>query len=805
MAESVNDSPLLIRNDTNRTLSINDRENDLYNESGNMGASLPAVLNVTSDPRMVWEFNYQEAAIFLEEGENNDKYTTHPRTQDSVPAYLLAHSTWMYVFDLFATLLILLLALCEGEQSVSYLYLPVGVHGSLELFALLILGLELGIKMRWLGLQRFFRHKRTLVKFFTLLVMLSEAITVLIRQKNHVRVTRALRPLFVIDTHYCKGIRRISRQILQTMPAIMEMILLLLFFMLIFSILGEYHKSEFFFQYFITIQESFISLFVLLTTANYPDVMMEVYANSRGYAIFFIIYMSLELYFLMNLFLAVVYDTFSGLEKDKLKKLFFHKRTGCQYAFRLLVTKFHSDSMKLKHFVGMMGYFKPKKSRKEVYLMFKSMNRNKTGTLDQEEFYQLYEMCDIKWEIRCDDYIWSSSFKQPFKKIFKGLNWFVNWRWFDYFVYLVIAANFIWIFAETVMLSVNQVNVRGYNFPITWQSVVFVSIYFVEAVLKILGKGPKVYFKPGWDLFDFLVTFVSMVGLLGELFDNTFYYITVLRPFRLLRLFKIKRSYRDVLGTFFMLFSRLASLAGVIILLYYFFAVIGMEAFRGYDLTNCCKNTSVEDFYRKDNNSVIQGYYYLNDFDNILISGVTLFELTVVNNWFIIMDGFAYHISEWTRIYFMIFYLVMMIVMTIVVAFILELFLFRIQYRRKMHLEDIDDHERHRVEVTLSEEELHMCKNSDSVLTGHFIKTQTQSPDILLPYVFKGERTRSKEDFSLRMYSEEVKSWIAEEKKQRRGVITDMQELRHRERPNSIRSSSSQSVEILDFSADSIS
>lgn len=30
------------------------------------------------------------------------------------------------------------------------------------------------------------------------------------------------------------------------------------------------------------------------------------------------------------------------------------------------------------------------------------------------------------------------------------------------------------------------------------------------------------------------------------------------------------------------------------------------------------------------------------------------------------------------------------IVMTIVVAFILELFLFRIQYRRKMHLEDID-------------------------------------------------------------------------------------------------------------------
>jgi two pore calcium channel protein 1 len=36
---------------------------------------------------------------------------------------------------------------------------------------------------------------------------------------------------------------------------------------------------------------------------------------------------------------AVVYDTFSNLEKKKVKKLFFHKRLGCQHAFRLLVTK----------------------------------------------------------------------------------------------------------------------------------------------------------------------------------------------------------------------------------------------------------------------------------------------------------------------------------------------------------------------------------------------------------------------------------------------------------------------------------
>jgi len=43
-----------------------------------------------------------------------------------------------------------------------------------------------------------------------LVVMYVEAITVLIRGQNHFRVTRALRPLFLIDTHYCCGVRRLE-------------------------------------------------------------------------------------------------------------------------------------------------------------------------------------------------------------------------------------------------------------------------------------------------------------------------------------------------------------------------------------------------------------------------------------------------------------------------------------------------------------------------------------------------------------------------------------------------------------------
>ena len=54
----------------------------------------------------------------------------------------------------------------------------------------------------------------------------------------------------------------------------------------------------------------------------------------------------------------------------------------------------------------------------------------------------------------------------------------------------------------------------------------------------------------------------------------------------------------------------------------------------------------MEQFYHADNGSLYQNYYYLNNFDNIFMAGVTLFELTVVNNWFIIMEGEVVILSE---------------------------------------------------------------------------------------------------------------------------------------------------------------
>nr|XP_006813199.1 PREDICTED: two pore calcium channel protein 1-like [Saccoglossus kowalevskii] len=459
------------------------------------------VQQTSTEQRKVWELNYREAAIYLQEGQNNEKFRTHPKNQNAVPAYLIVHNVWYNILDLAVSLLLLMLALCE-HPAVKPFRLDEIVHGSLELFALTIIGLQLGMKMRWLGLKIFVTHKRTAIKSLTLIVMYAEAIVVLIRQTNHFRVTRALRPIFLIDTHYCGGVRRVMRQIFQSLPPILDMLVLLLFIMLLFAILAFYlFQADSINYQFDNFEESFVNLFVLLTTANFPDVMMPAYHKNRFYSLFFIIYLVLELYFLMNLLLAVVYETFTGIEKEKFRQLLLHKYKGASCAFKLLCSTKNPGKVTFLHFSGLMKYFKPRHKKRDVYLSFKALNVNETGLLTLGEFCNIYEITSLKWSHYKGNTHWFDSLPFVLNMIMRGIHKLVVSALFNYFIYIVIAANGIWFLVDTVTLSNQRAKFEFHEeFALTWYSIMFVSIYVVETILKILALGPKEYFNYGWNM-----------------------------------------------------------------------------------------------------------------------------------------------------------------------------------------------------------------------------------------------------------------------------------------------------------------
>ncbi|XP_074630385.1 two pore channel protein 1-like isoform X1 [Acropora palmata] len=701
-----------------------------------------------STPRQSNVNIYQDAAIYLQEGKNNDRFDTHP-TNETIRWYKIVHSSSFYVLDLIAALLLLLLGFTEKPasgkvQEDDLLTLPVSVHGTVEIFLLSLFALGLGFKLKWQRAKAFFMHKRTLLKVTILVIMYVEAITVLIRRQNHFRVTRALRPLFLIDTHYCCGVRRVLRQIVLSLPPILDMLILLFFIMTILAMLGFYsfsdnEKDE----YFTTFWRSLISLFVLLTTANYPDVMMPSYHLSRWSAVFFVIYISLVLYFLMNLLLAVVYDTFTNIEKEKFMNLFLHKRKAVRQAHNLLRDN-NNNLIPWTYFEEFMASFKPSSSQFHKYLMFKTLNTSDTGSLSLEEFYNVFETSEMKWKKDTEPhnqwYVCLRSWRCLHKTV-EGIHWLIERKEFEHCIHAVIVLNGISLIVDVIMFSKtsqNERQIRRQEFK--WYHIIFVVVYTAEAFLKIVGLGLRKYFLSGWNVFDFMVT---LFGVIGAISPTSFSFIVFIRPFRLLLLFKLKERYRDVFDTVVIVLPRMFRMAVMIILLYYSFGIIGIECFSGLHLRNCCPNTSFGGEYEAE------GYYYLANFNDLFHSYVTLFALTVVNNWFIIMEGIVHVTSDWARIYFMSFYIVTMIVMTIIVAFILEAFLFRMRYRKE-HPEREKEDMQIRTEITISYEELRSLNVMNDLQQDETVK-------------YIGRRSKTKMDLSLKMYEDDVTKWIQSE------------------------------------------
>ncbi|XP_014213828.1 two pore calcium channel protein 1-like isoform X2 [Copidosoma floridanum] len=713
---------------------------------------------VTFDPDMYWEMNYHEAAIFLEEGRNNEKFDSHPRHPEDLPAYLLVHNSWYYGLDLFTSLILLGLAFVE-EPAVPLFQLPVWAHGTIELLALISIGVELALKLRWIGWGTMLKHKRTMLKCITLFIMFVEALIVLVRQSSHFRVTRALRPIFLVDTKYCGGVRRFIRQILQTCPPIIDMLGLLLFFILTYMVLGYYLFFEMN-RNFATLQDSFVSLFVLLTTANFPDVMMPSFSINKWYALYFVCYLSTMLYIMMNLMLAVVNETFTSAERDKLKKLFLHKRKACQHAFKLLVSKQNPDQMRFKQFEGLMRYYAPKKSMKDIVLMFRYLNISGSRFLTSDEFLNVYDATVLTWDPQYSSVPWYHMAWPPLQILCQGAHAAINWRYFESLIYTVIVGNGVAMVCRMIQPEPDR-ETSASLFAASWDTLLFGGLFAVEALTKVLGLGVRRYLSSGWNLFDLGTSVMLLVAACGLTLFPGAVFLVVFRPLRMLRLFKLKKRYRDIFGTLVLLSPLMCSTAIVMVVLYYFFAIIGMELFAGYDMRNCCQNTTVEDFYKYSvNGSTSLGYYYLNTFDNLMASYMTLFELTVVNNWFILMNAYAVTVGMYTRGYFMVFYLITMIVLTIVVSSFLEAFRFRIQYKRSTSKRDEEKMLHEEVEIKYDELQL--------IVQDYRLLEQIREFLPVGTAVFIGSRPRTREVLQRRMYIHEIMEWLSEAKSQER-------------------------------------
>ena len=108
----------------------------------------------------------------------------------------------------------------------------------------------------------------------------------------------------------------------------------------------------------------------------------------------------------------------------------------------------------------------------------------------------------------------------------------------------------------------------------------FTAIFALEAVIKIIALG-KIYFKDGWNIFDFIIVVISIVSVLIS--KNTSFNLggatTIVRTFRVARIFRLvkrAKSLKLVFNTFIISIPALANVGSLLLLLLYLYAVLGV-------------------------------------------------------------------------------------------------------------------------------------------------------------------------------------------------------------------------------------
>uniref|UniRef100_A0A8C3BVJ4 Voltage-dependent L-type calcium channel subunit alpha n=1 Tax=Cairina moschata TaxID=8855 RepID=A0A8C3BVJ4_CAIMO len=134
---------------------------------------------------------------------------------------------------------------------------------------------------------------------------------------------------------------------------------------------------------------------------------------------------------------------------------------------------------------------------------------------------------------------------------------------------------------------------KPFNYVMDLLNMVFTGLFTVEMLLKIIAFKPRHYFCDAWNTFDALIVVGSVVdiavtevnngGHVGESSeDSSRISITFFRLFRVMRLVKLLskgEGIRTLLWTFVKSFQALPYVALLIAMIFFIYAVIGMQTF----------------------------------------------------------------------------------------------------------------------------------------------------------------------------------------------------------------------------------
>ncbi|XP_069101378.1 muscle calcium channel subunit alpha-1-like isoform X5 [Argopecten irradians] len=200
----------------------------------------------------------------------------------------------------------------------------------------------------------------------------------------------------------------------------------------------------------------------------------------------------------------------------------------------------------------------------------------------QNEGEQEYKNCELdKNQRKCIEFALKA---KPIRRYIPKARWqykiwwFVTSQAFEYAIFILIMFN-------TVILAMRHYDQPdSYSKALDYLNMIFTGVFTVEFILKLMAFRFKNYFGDAWNVFDFIIVLGSFIDIIYTEVNpgQGIISINFFRLFRVMRLVKLLsrgEGIRTLLWTFIKSFQALPYVALLIVMLFFIYAVIGMQMF----------------------------------------------------------------------------------------------------------------------------------------------------------------------------------------------------------------------------------
>ncbi|XP_047655702.1 voltage-dependent R-type calcium channel subunit alpha-1E isoform X3 [Tachysurus fulvidraco] len=199
----------------------------------------------------------------------------------------------------------------------------------------------------------------------------------------------------------------------------------------------------------------------------------------------------------------------------------------------------------------------------------------------QEQGDKMMEECSLeKNERACIDFAISA---KPLTRYMPQNRHTIQYRLWHF----VVSPSFEYTVLTMITLNTIVLMMKYYSAPPVYDAVLkhlntaFTLLFSIECVLKILAFGFMNYFRDTWNIFDFITVLGSITEIIVDQQSASFN-MSFLKLFRAARLIKLLRqgyTIRILLWTFVQSFKALPYVCLLIAMLFFIYAIIGMQVF----------------------------------------------------------------------------------------------------------------------------------------------------------------------------------------------------------------------------------